>query len=264
MSKNKILPLWSELALSVSLLATVGTFCYAIIPGTRAAQAASKSDVAFWHSVSVHGDEVEGYASLEDMGAAADLVGRGHFENFRVTRKIQGDAAEDIVAYMGADFVPVEWIAGRTDGRVVVEFALPFQVDDPSSAIAELSLGVGKADSVVALRRKTGRGETNFYRLVNSHGLFVEDGGKVATPLADEETESVHPTQPSTSHKRPTEEEQRLLRPAEFRDRPKPSSPPAPHVQPPQGAVTELSIDAKFEKQVTGTAFSDLARHLKK
>ena len=126
------------------------------------------------------GEEVESYDTAAEMALASDIVAVGSFQDFRVSRTIQGDAAEDVLIYIGATFVPSNVIAGEPGHDViVVEFISPSPNTD--ATLSEVNDAADK--EVLVFLRNKGGAEDGLYRLVNSAGLWEESNDQLVAPL---------------------------------------------------------------------------------
>ena len=152
----------------------------------------------FWSAVRFAGDEVEGYATLDEMEDYSDVVLRGHMVDLRVSRQVTYDAEEDIVTYVAADFVPTDEIRGSAmSGSTPIEFMINAPPERVSEVVAKAAARLPADDLVVFLRHKLGQGETGLFRLVNQAGLWKEEGAMLTAPLS-EHSESSKLTQSST------------------------------------------------------------------
>lgn len=145
---------------------------------------------AYWRSLQVNGDEVEGYDGLREMTAAADIVARGEFTEAELGRVVTGDAPGDQVAYLALTFSLSEVLAGTSPAdEVVVEFIVPRAGRSLDEAVADVTEAPPAGEYVVFLRFKAEPLPEPTYRLVNSLGMWTTiDGATLDTPLrADDE-----------------------------------------------------------------------------
>jgi hypothetical protein len=152
-------------------------------------QQAAPSDDAFWAGLRVVGDETEYFAELGDMGEGADIVATGNFTDFQLSRTIRDAAVpEDVVSYAVASFETTEMQADTAATEVLpVEFLLPGDTEaEQLAAVERLRAELPQAELVVFLRAKSGPEEDGLYRLVNSTGLWVDEGGGIKAPLVHE------------------------------------------------------------------------------
>lgn len=177
---------------TVGAVLAIGT---ASVAGLRLAEGSAPStaastrqaqDEAFWNRLRVSGDEVEQYATLSSMAAAADAVIVGRATNFRESRRIQGDAAEDTVVY-GALDVNIERVVRGilTGSTVTVEVLLPHRPDRVAAIVSKQRTSLPQGQMLMFLRRKKG-GESAHVRLIESRGLWVSEQGALRAPLARE------------------------------------------------------------------------------
>lgn len=144
--------------------------------------------MGFFDTLRTGGDEVEGWTTIGGMKAESDIVGLGRFVSFGLSRTIQGDAPEDVVAYGKALLQLNETISGKApDGLITVEFILPGNPAKYEATVEELERSLPTGDLLVFLRHKGGR-EAGLYRLVNSNGLWTSTTrAAVDAPFADSE-----------------------------------------------------------------------------
>lgn len=154
-----------------------------LIPPVEASDPTAET---FWRALQVTGDEVEGFGTLAEMRAGSDAVVTGKFTSFGLSRVlVDPEAPEDVTVYLVGNFAVADKLSG-TDlpTAVPVEFLLPGPTAK-TAAKAALTLGklFPKGEMMLFLRNKGGA-ESQFYRTVNSLGLWtVSDAGKVDTPL---------------------------------------------------------------------------------
>lgn len=145
----------------------------------------TRSPIAFWSPLQIMGSEVEHYGTLAEMASASTAVVRGHFTDFALSRQIQGDAAEDVVSYGVATLTVKESIQGeQLVATIPVEFLLPDTAVPIDKVVASMKRSMPHGELLLFLRRKRGRNESQFFRVVNSKGLWMEGGSGVYTPLA--------------------------------------------------------------------------------
>lgn len=163
-----------------------------LIASGCAAPAASESDddsagERFWAVLRIEGDEVEGFGSIADMAASSDAVVRGEFDSVGLSRTIQGDAAEDTVAYVAVTLRIIDTLRGSVPSdEVPLEFLVPGTARDADAALSEMTETMPEGEVVLFLREKRGPGETGLYRLVSSRGLWINTDGKLDAPLSDD------------------------------------------------------------------------------
>lgn len=146
---------------------------------------AATSTGSFWQSLQVTGFEVEQYASLEEMAAAADAVVKGKFVDIKLSRTIRTPTGDEDAVNMALAVLRVtQTIRGSTQvGDVPLEFVLPSSSSPLDEQIAALRGSMPRNELVVFLRDKGGK-EAGLYRTVNSLGLWSETNGKVSAPLS--------------------------------------------------------------------------------
>lgn len=143
---------------------------------------------AFWQAFQIGGDEVEGYGSVREMAASADLVVLGRFDAMTLSRTIQGDAPQDLVGYAAATVEVVDTLAGvPPKGNLIVEFIIPttdttLTQDGMSSVVKSLAADLPD-DLLVLFLRNKGGAESAYYRLVNSLGAWTDASGALTAPL---------------------------------------------------------------------------------
>jgi hypothetical protein len=141
---------------------------------------------AFWDALRIAGDEVEGYARVDVMAARADAVLVGRVSSVGLSRTIQGDASEDLVALAMVRVTVVKMLSGTAPPEVAVEFLLPSPRESVDEQIAALVASAPQGEMVLFLRAKRGRGEEGLYRVVNSSGLWAATiRHALDTPLAE-------------------------------------------------------------------------------
>lgn len=166
------------LSLTVVLVAAVAV---AVRPGGDARTPADR----FFDGLRLDGLEPPAFATLGAMAAGSDSVVVGRITAFRLGRVVQGDSAEDTVAYGEATVAVTEQVRGRAlDGTVPVEFLL--LGTDVNGLTAELAASLPDGDLLLFLHEKRARGEAGRYRLVHSHGLITASGDSVVAALAAE------------------------------------------------------------------------------
>lgn len=137
-----------------------------------------------WQALTVMGDEVEGFESLQSMAAASDCILRAHIAGFGISRQFQGDAEEDVVTYVRAELDVSDVIRGENCRDVdSVEFLLPAPPERAQETVKTQSQQLPQEELIWVLRRKRGDDESGLYRLVNSRGLWAQSGQGVYTPL---------------------------------------------------------------------------------
>lgn len=166
---------------SLTLMLLAATAC-----STPTATSDSGDASAFWDALRIAGDEVEGYARVDEMAASADAVLVGRVSSVGLSRTIQGDAAEDLVALAMVRITVVKLISGTASPEVAVEFLLPSPREPVDEQIASVVASAPDDEMVLFLRAKRGRGEEGLYRIVNSSGLWTATArNALDTPLAD-------------------------------------------------------------------------------
>ncbi len=155
----------------------------------------SDTDVAFWTSNRIDGDEVEGYDDLNDMVDSSTAVVIGQVRSIDTGRVIvDPEVPEDRVAYPALNVEVIKLLAGdlpvvSDDGMIVVE------------PLGGASLGQSPPEGavVIFLRHKgelyerhpqldgseVAAGDKLVYRWVSSDGLFIEKDGKALNPLVE-------------------------------------------------------------------------------
>jgi len=126
---------------------------------------------AFEFGPAVH--EVSRFATLRELFEASDAVVTGRVIGVRVSRVIQGDAAQDQVAMVCVDLEALEVVAGKAPDPVCVEFL----GGSPAAAqalvqVASMS-GLPSQPAIAFLHEKQGQGEAGIYRVTNSTGLWA-------------------------------------------------------------------------------------------
>lgn len=158
--------------------------------GTRSTTEDSRSPIeegdaeAFFSQFATEADEASYFETLEDVSAASDSVVIGQPLRFRLSRTIQGDAAEDVVSYAAMDVEIVTLVAGRSVDVVPVEFLV--NESDPERAIELIeALDEALPDQrlMIFLHEKEGEGEAGLFRLTTSGGLWVDTASGVIAPL---------------------------------------------------------------------------------
>jgi hypothetical protein len=164
----------ARLLVAIAILLTACSPAHQVDPG----------DQAFWVALQINADEVEGYASLDEMAAAADLVVVGSFSDFGLTRVIQGDAPQDQVGMGGAIVSVDRAYKGSVPRTLIVEFVLPVvgTTEDFVAYTEGLKETLPSGPMLLLLRDKGGS-EAGLYRLVNSLGLWVLSEQGMAAPL---------------------------------------------------------------------------------
>ena len=156
-------------------------------PDTPAAPSArSKHSQLFWDALGLVGDGVEGYATLREMAAAADLVVRGTLAAPRATRQIRQQlpvgGPQQVAFYVAMDIVPTEVVRGMP-GPLVIEFFRFRPPDQLDAFVVQLEETLPTGEMLMFLRWKTDA--SGAYRLVNGAGLWTSVGaGGVTCPLA--------------------------------------------------------------------------------
>lgn len=145
----------------------------------------AQADGGGWDVFAMQANEVEGFATLTEMGMMADDVMIAQATGVDGVRHAGAEREEGIdLAQVRFEVIRSisDWDASES---VVVEFYVP----TPESAKALEERITGFPPTLLALREKRTREgkETGFYRLVNSRSLWAEqpDGGLVA-PLAED------------------------------------------------------------------------------
>lgn len=150
-------------------------------PETLASAVGVPPHRGFWPTLQIVADEAEGYSSLAEMAGGADHVVVGRMSNFRLNRRIQGDAREDVVHMVAVDIDVEQVVRGVDPGkRVVLEFLLPGRPDQVAAKVQQQAASIPQAPMLFFLRQK-GAG---LYRIVNSLGLWLADAGSVHAPLS--------------------------------------------------------------------------------
>lgn len=111
---------------------------------------------AFWEPLRIDGDEVEGFESLEQMGASADIVLTATFSDYGRGRAIQGDAEEDEVTYATATLQAVDVFAGDLPEPLSVEFLVVPESGDVAEAIERQASSIPTDEVLLFLREKQG------------------------------------------------------------------------------------------------------------
>lgn len=140
----------------------------------------------FWDALRITGDEAEGYASLTEMSQGADFVVIGKFAPRLSTRTVQGDAAEDKVAYLVTSVEVSRVLAGTLIDPIVPMELLLGHGMPAADEMAKLEEALPDGDMVIFVRAKRGKAEGGLYRPVNSYGLWASSSrGPLDTPLSE-------------------------------------------------------------------------------
>jgi hypothetical protein len=174
----------SRITTSVALAGALGLFALHE-RDVRKAEMSLERD--WWQRLHIHGSEVEDYESLRTMKQAADATVVGQLQDFRISRHIAGDAAEDRVSYAVANLVITESLGGaeRVGSSYPVEFLLGGNPDNVLATIQQQAIALPKSPVIAFLRAKRGSGEKGLYRLVNGAGLWAEGPDGLIAPMAD-------------------------------------------------------------------------------
>lgn len=170
---------------SVSVLAMALTLLAACAPD--ADTAAPTDSESFWGPLRIDAREAEVYSTLKDLKTAADSVVVGTLGEFSVGRRIQGDAAEDVVTFVTSEVAIERTLAGRDLGSSVpLEFLGPAQPTDAEAMVSQLNAALPSGEVLMFLRDKGGE-EAGLFRVVNWSGLWAEtERASVDTPMTFE------------------------------------------------------------------------------
>lgn len=141
----------------------------------------------FFSTLLVRGDEVEQYGSLKEMAGSADLVVRGRFVDYELSREFIGETGDDVVVYAKAAVHVDEVVRGeQITGEVDLEFLIPRSPAVARSIIRQGARQLPKRDHIFFLRAK----QNGTYRLVNSAGLWAWQEDSLRAPMS---VDSEHP-----------------------------------------------------------------------
>ena len=156
--------------------------------GRSAYGLADASGETFWRRLALVANEREGYPTLDQAVAAADVVLVGRVDNVALARSVQGDAAEDTLTFGDFRMSVTRHISGKPES-VDVEFLLlpqAFGVDpesliDAESLIDTVNGQLPSNDVLILLREQRSSG--GGYQLINSTGLWIETAEGLEAPL---------------------------------------------------------------------------------
>jgi len=138
----------------------------------------------FWETLQIIADEVEGYSSLTEMAAKADHVVIGTISNFRLHRRIFGDSPENVVHMVAVDLAVIEVVRGPVPERKpILEFLLPGAPEYVEARVRQQAATMPTGPMLFFLRHKGGE-EQGVHRIVNSLGLWTQEGAHIRAPLA--------------------------------------------------------------------------------
>jgi hypothetical protein len=142
---------------------------------------AAQADGGGWRAFATQANEVEGFASLAEMGQIADVVVIAQATGIDGVRRTGGEGDEGIdLAQIRFDVIRA--VSDWDSESVVVEF----YVGSPEAARALEERVVGFPPTLLALREKGTKEEAGLYRLVNSKSLWAEQpGGGLIAPLVE-------------------------------------------------------------------------------
>lgn len=175
-------------AIAVSMVALVALAGF-LLASTQGSSRPSNSD-RFWGLLSVNGVEAEWYESMAEMRDSSDAVVIASALSFTEGRTF--GSADGGAAYFGVLSLSVEHvITGSAPFTVQLEVATPER-----SVLDSLSAVVPTERAIYFLRNKgtsarlwgpppgsSAAAESQFWRLVNSQGLYREVAGKVVAPV---------------------------------------------------------------------------------
>lgn len=154
-----------------------------IADGDRAsapeAVAASKTDMVFWNRLVVSANEVEAFATLEDMAQASDRVVVGVIAEVRMGRTLQGDVPDGQLQFAEMVVSVEDQLTSDTETELVTEFVLP-----GGTSIDDLASEQPDGTVLMFLHEKADRPDV--FRLIMSDGLWVETAEGLVTPLGSE------------------------------------------------------------------------------
>jgi hypothetical protein len=151
---------------------------------TRVESSTEPPHAGFWETLQIVADEVEGYPSLTEMAEKADHVVIGTISNFRLNRRIFGDSPENVVHMAAVDLEVTEVVRGPVPARkLVLEFLLPGAPKHVEARVRQQAATMPTGPMLFFLRHKGGE-EQGLYRIVNSLGLWTQDGAHIRAPLA--------------------------------------------------------------------------------
>ena len=178
------------------LLAGLASVLLVATAGPPQPTARPEAGIELWRGAVVDGDEIETYASLDEMTRAADAVVRGQVVSVAPGR-VFGSSPADALHYAAATVRVDELLAGDLPADQSRELTLEIPLFDGREDLAAMQAAAPWNESVFFLRNKgesaraagrspaDQRAEAGFYRLVIFRGVIVNDAGRATVVPGD-------------------------------------------------------------------------------